>query len=184
MSPASKCVVQVRPHVCDCEPNRVNVKAVLLYFLLVVPPIAGTYGIVCLGHDLKPPMSVAGAWNVELTSLTAETLSCKGFTVPPKSLILTITQTGPHLDLTLNDQSATRLTGEVSHERLTAESQEQIETTPGAPGMTSLIRLQANIDRQSGLERLSGTLTFANCPAGSEFSFTAIRRQTGAGKGY
>lgn len=158
-------------------------KAVLLYFILVGPPIAGIYGIVCLGHDLKPPMSVAGAWNVELTSRTADTSSCEGFIVPSKSLILTITQTGPHLDLTLNDQSATRLSGEVSLERLTAKSLEQIETTPGAPAITSLIQLQANIDRQPGLDRLSGTLTFANCPAGSEFSFAAIRRQKSAGGG-
>ena len=140
-------------------------KAVLLYLVLVGAPVAGVYGIVCLGQDLKPPMSVAGAWNLELTPRTADT--CKGFTVSSKSLILKITQTGPHLVLTLNDQSATRLSGEVNFESLTARSQ----------SATSAIQMQAKIDRQSAWERLSGTFTFAGCPAGSELSFTAIRQQ-------
>jgi hypothetical protein len=160
-----------------------HMKAVLLYLVLVGAPVAGIYGIVCLGQDLKPPMSVAGAWNVELTPRTADTAPCKGFIVSSKSLILKVTQSGPHLALTLNDQSATRLSGEVNFASLTARSLEQIEATQGALGMTSPIQLEANIDRQSGLDRLSGTFTFANCPVGSELSFTAIRQQKGAGGG-
>jgi hypothetical protein len=159
-------------------------KAVLLYLILVGAPVAGIYGIVRLGQDLKPPISVAGAWNVELTPRTADTAPCRGLIVSSKSLILKVTQTGPHLALTLNDQNATRLAGVVNLERLTARSLEQIEAMPVAPGMTSPIQLQANIDRQPGLDRLSGTFTFANCPAGTELSFTAMRQQRGAGAGH
>lgn len=157
-------------------------KIVLLYLVLVGAPVAGIYGVVCLGQDLKPPMSVGGEWNVELTPRKADMLLCKGFIVSSESLVLKVTQTGPHLALTLNDPSATRLSGEVTFERVTAKSLE--EKTPGAPGMTSQIYLQANIHRQPGLDRLSGTFTFANCPAGSELSFTAIRRSKGAGGGH
>jgi len=120
-------------------------------------------------------MSVSGEWNVVLTPRTADVLLCKGFIVSSESLILKVTQTGPHLTLTLNDARATRLSGEVNRETLTAKSLEQTEPTLD---MTSQIYLQANIHRQPGLDRLSGTLTFANCP---ELSFTAIRRQKGAG---
>ena len=151
-------------------------KAILLYLVLVGTPLAGVYGIVCLGQDLKPPMSVAGAWKVEPTPRTSDSASCEGLMASSKSLILKISQTGPHLALTLSDQKATRLTGEVSFESLTARSLEETERTPA-------IQLQANINRQSGVERLSGTFTFANCPAGSELSFTAIRQQKGAGGG-
>ena len=154
-------------------------KAVLLYLVLVGAPFAGIYGIVCLGQDLKPPMSVAGAWNVELTPRTADTVPCKGFNVSSKSLILKVTQTGPHLVLTLNDQSATRLSGEVNFESLTARSLEETETRQGA----SSVQMQGNIERHSGVERMSGTFTFANCPAGSELPFTAIRQQKGPGAG-
>jgi hypothetical protein len=146
-------------------------KIVLLYLLLVGAPVAGIYGIVCLGSDLKPPMSVGGEWTVGLTSRTEDVSPCKGFAEP---LILKVTQAGPHLTLTLNDPGATRLSGEVNRESLTAESLD-------APGMTSPIQLHANIHRQPGLDRLSGTFTFANCP---ELSFTAIRRQKGDGGGH
>jgi hypothetical protein len=154
-------------------------KILLLYFVLVGVPVVGIYGIVCLGQDLKPPMSVGGEWTVELTPRTADMLPCKDFS--SESLILKVTQTGRHLVLTLNDPSATRLSGEVNFETLTARSVEQTEPTPGTPGMTSSIQLHADIHRQPGLDRLSGTLTFANCP---ELSFTAIRRQKGAGGGH
>jgi hypothetical protein len=153
-------------------------KIVLLYLVLVGTPVAGIYGVVCLGQDLKPPMSVGGEWTVELTPRKADMLLCKGFIVSSESLILKVTQTGPHLALTLNDPSATQLSGEVTFERVTAKSLE--EKTSSAPG----IYLQANIHRQPGLDRLSGTFTFANCPAGSELSFTAIRRQKDAGGGH
>lgn len=156
-------------------------RAVYLYLVLVGAPVAGIYGIVCLGQDLKPPLSVGGEWNVDLTPRAAVILPCTGLIVTSESLILKVTQNGPHLLLKLNDQSATLLAGEINLEKLTARSLEQLEATPSAPGMTMPIRLQANIDRQSGLDRLSGTLTFANCPAGSELSFSAKRRQKVAG---
>jgi len=158
-------------------------KAILLYLVLVGAPVAGIYGIVCLGQDLKPPTSVAGAWTVELTPRTADTPPCKGFIVSSKSLILKVTQSGPHLVLTLNDQSATRFSGEVNFESLTAKSLEEIEARQGAPGITTSIEVQAGIDRHSGVDRLSGTFTFANCPTGSELSFTALRQQKSAGGG-
>lgn len=151
-------------------------KTVLLYLVLVGVPVVGIYGIVCLGQNLKPPMSVSGEWAVVLTPRTADGLLCKGFS--SESLILKITQTGPHLALTLNDPSATRLSGEVNLETLTAKSVEQIEPTPG---VTSPIQLHANIHRQPGLDRLSGTFTSGNCP---ELSFTATRRQKSAGGGH
>ena len=155
-------------------------KAVLLYLVLVGAPVAGIYGIVCLGQDLKPPMSVAGAWTVELAPRAPDTPPCKGFVVSSKSLILKVTQSGPHLLLTLNDQSATRLSGEVNFESLSARSPEEVETRQGATGITSSIEVQAGIDRHSGVDRLSGTFTFANCPTGSELSFTAVRQQKGS----
>lgn len=154
-------------------------KAILLYLVLVGVPVAGVYGIVCLGQDLKPPRSVAGAWTVELTPRVADSMSCKGFIVPSKSLILKVTQSGPHIDLTLNDQSATRLSGEVKFESLTARSLEENQDKQGAV-ITSPIQVQAGIDRHSDVERLSGTFTFANCPAGSELAFTASRQPKGA----
>lgn len=159
-------------------------KIVLLYLVLVGAPVAGIYGMLCLGQDLKPPTSVGGEWNVELNPRNADTLLCKSFIVSSESLILKVTQTGPYLDLTLNDPSATRLSGQVAFERITARSLEEIEAAPRAPGMTPRIYLQANVHRQPGLDRLSGTFTFANCPAGSELSFTATRRQNGAGGGH
>lgn len=159
-------------------------KAVLLYLVLVGAPVAGVFGIVRLGQDLKPPMSVGGAWNVELSPRTADDLPCNDFTVSSNLLILKVAQSGPHLVLTLNDQGATRLSGEINRGSLTAKSLELIGATPGASNATSAIQLQANVDRKPGLDRLWGTLTVANCPAGSQFLFTAIRQQEGADGGY
>ena len=149
-------------------------KVLLLYLVLVGLPVAGVFGIVWLGRDLKPPISVGGAWSVELSNRTGVTLPCYAFS-SSKELILHVSQSGPHLVLTLNDQNATGLSGELNGTSLTAKSLEKIALTPGAPGQSTAIQLQANIDRLPGLERLRGTLTVANCP-GSQILFTAIRR--------
>jgi hypothetical protein len=129
-------------------------------------------------------MSVGGTWTVEMSPRTADSLPCNAFTGSPNLLILKVAQSGPHLVLTLNDQSATGLSGEINRGSLTARSLEQLGATPGTPNVTTAIQLQANLDRQAGLDRLWGTFTIANCPAGSQLSFTAIRQQEGAVRGY
>lgn len=157
-----------------------RMKAVLLYLVLVGAPVAGIFVIVRLGQDLKPPMSVGGVWNLELSPRAADDLPCNDFTVSSNLLILKVAQSGPHLVLTLNNQGATRLSGEINRGTLTARSLEKIGATPGAPNAPSAIHLQADVDRKPGLDRLWGTLTVAGCAAGGQLQFTAIRQQEGA----
>ena len=156
-------------------------KALLLYVVLVGVPIAGVFGIVWLGRDLKPPISVGGAWSMELGNRPVDALPCNAF-ASSKSLTLNVSQSGPYLVLSLNDQNATRLSGEANGASITAASPEQMTT--GSPGAANAIQLQANIDRQPGQDRLQGTLTVANCPGSGQFLFTAIRQPKARGGDY
>jgi hypothetical protein len=146
-------------------------KSALLYLVLVGIPIVGVFGIVRLGRDLKPPISVGGVWNIEGSPRPAGVLPCNNFGSDP--LILTISQSGSHLALKFNDPNETKLSGEINDAVISARSQEgQTASRPA-----SVLQLQARVDRQPGLHVLQGVLTSPNCPPGRQLSFRAVRQR-------
>jgi hypothetical protein len=89
-------------------------------------------------------------------------------------LILTVSQSGPHLILTFGDDHRVELVGDINGEVVSGESSSA--TTAIDRESRPAIHLRAILDRQSGSDRLHGVLTFPNCIAGSELLFTATRK--------
>jgi hypothetical protein len=155
-------------------------KWVGLYLALVGIPILGVLGILRLGENLTPPISVGGAWSVEVSPPIAGDPACGNPLIQSLPPVLTISQSGPHLQLTLNDPERTTLAGEIRGETVTAEAvvsgtgNEAHASEDAAP--TSLA---ASVDRQADPSRLRGVLITTRCSLRTEMPFTAVRQPGG-----
>ncbi len=144
------------------------------YMLMVTPPLLGVLALLQLGRGLTPPVSVKGAWSLEVTTpATVNTLCSLDLgQIPPT---LTIVQSGPQLQLMLNDVNKTTLTGEIRSSDIQAEG-----TTPSAQANT--VRLEAKADPQPIPGRLAGQVSVSNCATPVTVGFTAVRQQPTGGQ--
>ena len=152
-----------------------RINPILLYLSLVVFPVAGVFGIVRLGKRLRAPVSVGGVWRVDLSPRAPLTPACDGLDVSSHPLILTVSQSGPHLILTFGEDKRVELVGAIDGEVVSGKS--SAPTTAMNREGRSPIHMQAVVERQSESDRLHGVLTFPNCAAHSELSFTATRER-------
>ncbi len=118
---------------------------------------------------------MGGVWRIDLSPRAPRTPACDGLDVSSHPLILTVSQSGPHLILTFGDDNRVELVGDINGEVVSGESASPA-TAMNREGRPP-IHMQANVDRQSGSDRLYGMLTFPNCVAGSELLFTATRER-------
>jgi len=143
-------------------------KAVLLYLALVGIPVLAVLGILQLGRGLTAPIAVAGTWNIEKNSPITNDSSCSALPISSDKPVLTITQSGSHLQLMFNDTDRTTLTGELH---------EQTISTANTPSQgQDAIGLEARVDRQAEPDSLQGVLTFRECPSRKAVTFTATHQ--------
>jgi len=144
-------------------------KAVLQYVVLVGIPVLIVVGLLQIGeHFLRAPASVGGAWELELMPQSVNDLSCGDLPFQADQPVLTISQSGPQLRLSFNDEHHTTLAGQLKDLTITAEV-----VAPSRPAESPLA-LRATVDRQTEPNRFQGTLTAAPC--GTTLSLTATRR--------
>src|SRR5437867_885313 len=88
-------------------------RPVLLYMFLVGVPVLAVSGNLRVGERLRPPIFVGGTWNIEQTANTGTDFSCGDSLISPNRTVLTISQSGSHLTLMLNDENRTTFAGEI-----------------------------------------------------------------------
>ncbi|HNB53430.1 MAG TPA: hypothetical protein PK530_15870 [Anaerolineales bacterium] len=143
-------------------------KAVLHYVFLVGIPVLVVLGILRLGENtLKAPASVEGNWLLALPE-NATTSSCKTMQIDVKEPMLNISQSGPHLVLTFNDENRTDLKGTLNELSINAHSAQV-----SSDGLSSL-SLTLTVDRDAEPDQMQGVLTLESC--GETWSFTAVRQ--------
>lgn len=135
-------------------------KTVIQYLLMVGLPILGVFGLVQVGQQLTPPVSVGGDWLIEATTEAGGKATCGQFLTQADQPRLTISQSGPRLVLTFNDAAKTALPGSLNDLTLTA-------TTPD-------ISVTTSVDRQIEPNRLHGKIAFSNCA--EAVPFQAVRQ--------
>ncbi len=139
------------------------------YMLMVTPPLIGVLALLQLGRGLTPPVSVKGTWGLELGAPAAVNAVCRlDFGQLPPTL--TVTQSGPQLQLVLNDVNKTTLSGEIRSSDIQAEG-----TAQGA----NAVRFEAKADPQPIPERLVGQVSVGNCATPATLEFTATRKLSG-----
>lgn len=130
-------------------------KVFLQYVLMVGVSVLMVVGLLHLGRNLKAPVSVGGAWELDI-SQQVDAGACESaliWTEPPR---LEISQSGPYISLNLNDTSNTKLEGIVEGTELSGGTTKTSASTPG-------VQLNANIDRQVEPDRLQISLEVRGC---------------------
>jgi hypothetical protein len=141
-------------------------RSLLLYVFLVGVPGLAIFGVLRVGERLRSPIFVGGIWNVERAGNPGPASSYGYSLINPDRAVLTISQAGSRLWLTLNDENRTTFEGELRDVTITASiARLGSQTSLGASGFTgALIQLHATVERGSESDRLSGTLIFSDSP--------------------
>jgi len=126
-------------------------RSFLIYLGMVGVPVLGLAGILRLGRDLRAPASVGGEWRLEQPFPGA----------PTGARTLVISQSGPHLSLTIGGRG---VRGTLRGDTVTASAD---ATDRSACGEADVMR--AVLDRSGAAPRLVGG---AGCPRAP---FTAVR---------
>jgi hypothetical protein len=144
-------------------------KNALLYIVAVGGSVAAIAGLLYLGQtmDLDPPMSVGGTWKLEAAPDCGIARSADG------EAGFRISQSGPHLEITLGEGSRTHLRGSLDGSHIAAE------TRPGTSS-SSRARLEADVHRSGDEARLEGTLSVDGCE--EAVPVHATRQKAPAGK--
>lgn len=153
-------------------------KLVLEYVFLVGLPLVGLLGILRAGQHLTPPISVAGAWNVDADLSALASAGYGQLLTGARQPFLTISQSGTSLVFSLNNPQRTTLSGTIHDTTLTIgpEHSEGFEGTGGHCGDPRAIYLKAVVYKQGGQRVLTGILGIRSCEKCVPVSFRAVRQ--------
>ena len=144
-------------------------RLVLRYLLMVTPPLIGVVLLLRVGQGLTPPVSVKGTWTLDLDGTAGSACGELSFRQIPATL--TIIQSGPQLQLAMNDANKTVMNGEITANAITAAS-----------AKASSIRFEATTDPQPIPGHLTGQVTSTECAAPVSVAFSAVRTKAGEGQ--
>jgi hypothetical protein len=147
-----------------------------LYILLIGAPALGVLGLLRMGRDLTPPISIKGTWTTEIVPQASGEQPCEE-ALRFNHKTLTISQSGLYLLLKFDDEKGTALAGQIQNTAVTAEARHRSTDAASAQNDAAAISLQATLDRQQlEPERLRGELTLDGCPPGIKVAFIATRQ--------
>lgn len=136
-------------------------KAVAIYSLLVVPPVAGLLAVLHLGEDLRPPRSIGGDW-----LLSGSAPACAPFDFGGKPVTLRISQSGLRAVGKLSDASHATLSLELDGDAITGEQGR-------ASGCH--VAIAARLAASGSSSDLVGVLGWPGCTGCSDQAFRASR---------
>jgi hypothetical protein len=136
-----------------------NTRFILAYILLVGFPLLGLAGVLKAGRSLSAPLAVDGVWKLDAVTAQQETQICIQPLAALDSL-LTISQSGRELGLTLNKQATATGAGMIEGAELSATFQLPKSSPEGCGD--SLV-LNARIESKAVPKLMSGTISFREC---------------------
>ena len=158
-------------------------RSVLLYLFLVGVPVLAVSAVLRAGQRLRAPLFVEGTWRVERGSSTSAESPCADALINADRT-LTISQSGSHLLLTLNDETGTTLAGEIRDATITAGTDLLPSQSPvDGRGARVSIQVHATVERGSDADRLQGFLSSYACPTSTPVAFSARRVGDGPPRG-
>jgi hypothetical protein len=155
------------PSAADKFPRKKNL--IVTYVCLVGFPFLALIGILDIGHDLRAPIAVGGIWNVEADLEPLATVPCMGFLAESHRPVLSISQSGEFLALTLDRMEGS---GSLAAAAVTAVLS-QSPTDSSCNAEKDAVYLHANLERSSGDEVMTGIIGANRCPTCATISFRA-----------
>jgi hypothetical protein len=141
------------------------------YVALVGIPILALIGILDAGHDLRAPVSVSGAWDLQadwgpLTSAPCAVLWADS----SEQRVLEVSQSGKYLTLSIDPLTGS---GTIENGRLTAEALRPMKPVSCQSGENS-VNFKASFESS---DAMNGSLRVNGCASCSGIPFRAVRRK-------
>lgn len=153
-----------------------TMRTALLYLILVGLPVLGILELLHVGQGLSAPISLAGKWNAHLVPQNPRALAGEDSLLLPGPITLTITQSGPNLLLTFEEDPKTTFVGNIRDVTIDAGMIREGATAPRTSNGAIPIYFHARVERQTEPDSLVGVLIFEDGPSRTEVPLTAMRQ--------
>jgi len=157
-----------------------NRNFVLAYIFLVALPVAGLAGVLRSGRNLKAPMTIAGAWNVQVNADQLAALPC-GKSLASANPAFTISQSGRTFTLSFAASPLASAMGTLDGAAIQASVVPWPAIKAGACGSGQTLSLTANVDAQSTPKKMTGVLRVNDCADCAPVEFQAFREDQAKG---
>ena len=157
-----------------------NRNFIIAYILLVGLPLAGLAGVLRTGRNLTAPISIDGAWKVEVNGKSSPaTQPCEKAISSLLTSSFVVSQSGKSLQLTLHGASKTAVPGELEGTNIKAS----LGPVSGCP-KDQPVTVTASVDLKTEPKTLTGSLSVANCASCTPLEFRAVRQPRQGGGGH
>jgi hypothetical protein len=159
-----------------------NRKFAIAYAVLVLVPLVGLLGILKYGRNLKAPISVDGAWTLQVDAKSLSALPCGKSLAESPDQAFTISQSGEKFTLTLAGAAKAEAAGSIDGAKLSAVlSPSGAWASESGCGSGRQLTLMATVDPKANPRALAGVLSVDGCASCGPVEFRAVR-QTPAAK--
>lgn len=149
--------------------SRTNRNFAIAYVLLVGVPLLGLAGVLKAGHALTAPISVGGAWTLETSPATS-------FGQTLRNSVLTISQSGSELVVSLNNGWTTTGAGTLAGDVIDA-AMPLPAAVAGPCGSDATLAVKAMVDSKAEPRTLHGTISIKGCVSpDTELDYSAVRQ--------
>lgn len=155
-----------------------NRRFISAYLLLVGLPLAALAGVLKVGRTLTAPISIDGAWKVEVNANLPASDPCDKAVASLLGSSIVVSQSGKSLELTFD--GATKVAGKLEGTGITASV-----NAPSGCQSDQTSTLRAFVGTKSGAKVLAGSLSISDCPSCTPIEFRAVRQpksQSGAAR--
>jgi len=150
---------------------------VVAYILLVGLPLLGLAGVLRFGRGLSAPISVSGVWKLGADGALLPAGKCGKGLASLQNALLTISQSGKELIVSVNNESLAIGSGVMEGTTLKA-TLPLLETPTKEPicGSDNGIMLTATVDPKLDPRSMQGTISFRECDSCSGMKYRAVRQ--------
>jgi hypothetical protein len=154
-----------------------NRNFVIAYILLVGLPLLGLAGVLRSGRGLSAPISVNGVWKFGTGGALLPTGKCGKRLASLQDSLVTISQSGKELSVSVNNESLATGSGVIEGTTLKAKVPLP-ETSTNEPGCGSynVLTLSATVDPKLEPRSMQGTVSFHECDSCPSVSYQAVRQ--------
>jgi hypothetical protein len=159
-----------------------NRNFVITYILLVGLPLLGLAGVLRSGRELVAPISVDGVWKFGADSANLPAGRCGKSLASLQDSLVTISQSGKGLVLSLNNGSQATGSGVIEGTTLnaTVPLPEASTNEPGC-GSNTVLTLTGTINPKAEARSMQGTISVNECTSCSSVKYQAVRQTRSAG---
>lgn len=158
-----------------------NRNFVIAYIILVGMPLLGLAGILRSGRGLSAPISVDGVWKLSTDTANQPSGRCGKSLASLQDWLLTISQSGKELVVSLNNGSSATGSGVIEGTTLnaTVPLREASANEPGC-AIDGVLTLSATINPKAEDRSMQGTISVSGCTSCSGVKYQAVRQTRSA----